>query len=100
MYTKYQFEEQRGQSVGKWHPYGAFCRGLPFVFALININWQHLPFAASLFGFLFAIGVNKIALKVGFFHVGQTAKFDKVLGKYQWLIFIVAMAASLILIII
>lgn len=97
-YTKYQFQDDRGQSEGKWHPYGALARGLPFVFAFLDIEWPHILFAGSVFIFLFEIGVNKIALNQSIWYVGSTAEFDKKLGRKKWAAMVAFMIITLTLI--
>lgn len=101
-YTKFQFEDEKvgfEKAKGKWHPfrlamavllYGGLLVGKYFSFDL----WD-FALCAGL-NVIFDLGVNKFALHVKWFYNGETAKTDKIFGKYKWYGYAVVLAASII----
>lgn len=90
-YSKWQFSEVRGESAGKWHPYGMLMRMLFFVgvFAchFFPMSWSDYLLAGAINIFLWEILINKIALGMDLFYVGHTSKMDIALQKKKWFIY-------------
>lgn len=97
MYSKYQFEDRKPIAKNKWHVWGLIMRGLVFLPFIGNISWPDLLLAISLCALLFELLINKIALNVGWFYVGGTAKFDIVFKKYKWLLMFIFLSLAIIL---
>lgn len=91
LYTRWQFSDDRGLSSGKWHPYGMMMRALailtPFLCTLYTNEWKDYLVAGALNIVLWEIAINKIALGMGWFHVGTTSSLDIKLGKAKWFIY-------------
>ena len=100
LYSKWQFSDDRGLSQGKWHPFG-LCMRVTFFAALFTT--QHYPsriddyiLAGVINIILFEIGINIIALKHSWKHVGTTSRFDRRLGKAKWWIYFGLLAGAII----
>ena len=94
-YSKWQFSDDRGDSQGKWHPWGAMARALPFGMAWLHCVWQDVVLSGVICIILFEIGVNVIALFRQWSWRGETSKMDIKFGKYKWVIMAVMLAAAI-----
>lgn len=91
VYSKWQFSDDRGDTSGKWHPWGMGLRILLFVIPYIM---QHYPaskkdyfLAGAICMIAWEIGINLIALAQKWYYVGTTAKTDIKFRKYHWLFY-------------
>lgn len=99
-YSKYQFEDVREgweRAKGKWHPYGAVMRALPFAIAFIETDWKDVVLAGVISIIIFEIGINVIALKKEWNYVGSTAKSDRMFGKYKWYGMVALLIAAVVI---
>jgi hypothetical protein len=101
-YTKFQFEDEKAgfeNSKGKWHPFRLAMAVLLFAALLVDryfpFDYWDLAICAGL-NVLFDLGVNKFALHVKWFYNGETAKTDKIFGKFKWYGYAVVIVASII----
>ena len=102
VYSKWQFSDDRGDTSGKWHPWGAALRALLFVTAYIMqkfpASWQDYLLAGSICMLAWEIGINLIALiKVKWNYVGTTAKTDIKFRKYHWLFYFGFLGISILI---
>jgi len=100
-YTKFQIEDEKAgfeNSKGRWHPFRLAMAVLLFAALLV---YQYFPFDKWDFiiciglNVLFDMGVNKFALHVKLFYNGETAKLDRIFGKFKWYGYAVILAASI-----
>lgn len=96
MYSRFQFEDDRGKSVGKWHPFGFLMRGTFFAALFTYPSYQDIILSGTINIIVFEIGINIIALHKNIFYAGQTSQMDKVLGNWKWLICAVFLAGGII----
>ncbi len=86
---------------GKWHVYGFVMRALavitPFMVQQFPADWQDYLLAGCINILLWELLINKIALNVGWFHVGTTSKLDVTFGRLKWLIYTIPLIIALIL---
>lgn len=91
VYSKWQFSDDRGETSGKWHPWGLMLRGsIPvscFIMQHFPAPWQSYLLACALCGLAWEIGINIIALKQPWNYVGKTSKIDIATRKYHWILF-------------
>ena len=101
LYSKWQFSEQRGQSVGKWHPYGAMVRTLvittPYIIQTHPATWQDYILVGAINICLFDLLINKIALNKNWLYIGSTSETDIHLKKYKWYIYFGFLVASILI---
>lgn len=99
-YSKYQFEDDRGASQGKWHIYGMIMRILavvsPFIMQLYPATWDDYLLAGIVNIIVWEAGINLIALRKKWHYQGKTSYWDKFFGDYEWWIYglILAIAAG------
>lgn len=96
MYSKYQFEDVKlgwSKAKGKWHVYGALMR---MVFVITFVLQVYFPakvidilLAAALNLPLWDIGINKIALRYKWNYMGSISHFDRIVGKWKWVGYVV-----------
>lgn len=98
LYSKWQFSEVRGESEGKWHPYGMIMRWMlfltPFVMQYFPNNWKDYLLAGAINIILWEFGINKLALNK---HLLYKGKIDEKLGKKKWWIYFGFLLLTLII---
>jgi hypothetical protein len=92
LYSKYQFADDRGESIGKWHIYGFLMRAVQYISLVAVVwdltSWQDKLLIPAIAELVWEIGINRIALRKKWNYIGMTATFDKKLGKSKFYILI------------
>jgi len=93
MYQKYQqadlitFHKYQLRNTG-WKSWANLMKvilvGGCYLMQLLPSTWEDYLLSASIGALAFEFGMNKIALKQGWFFNGASSKFDK-LGKWKWI---------------
>ena len=102
MYSKYQFEEQQGKSVGKWHGWGMVMRLLIFVIMAycchFTPTFKDVLLSATLSWLLWDIGINTIALRMPLFYSSNAHRWsiDRALRKVKWYLYLAAIIGAVL----
>lgn len=98
-YTKWQFSDDRGETQGKWHPYGLLMRLSVFIIAylcqLYPSDWQDYILAGVINMIGWDVELNIIALKKEWNYEGSTSIIDLKLKKTKWIIYAVLLIAAI-----
>lgn len=105
LYTRFQLIDVKMEkgSPRRWHPFGWVMRAtvvaIPMYYALTHTfpRWQDVLLAACINILVFEVGINVIALHKDFLYNGGTAQLDKRLGKWKWVVYLLALIGSAII---
>lgn len=99
IYTKFQFEDDKGISESKWHPWGAdmriMCVVIPMITALFPpqfLDWVVVSIVQMPW---WDVCINIIALHVKALYLGTSAKTDQLKAK-KWLLYLIALIAAIL----
>lgn len=97
-YSKYQFKDERNQSVvkGKWHKWGMLMRFFMVIIMFFRPELQDILLIGAINILLFPIGINIIALNQSPFYIGKTAWFDKHIGMWQWPLYLIILIGAIL----
>jgi hypothetical protein len=99
IYSKWQFSDDRGESQGKWHPWGAVMRALacitPMVSSIFPIEIRDWVLVSVIQLPLWDVGINIIALKMKALYLGTSAKTDQ-LSYRKWIFYAVGLILAIL----
>lgn len=97
-YSKYQFKDERNQSVvkGKWHKYGASMRILMVIIMFFRPELEDIFLIGAIQLPMFPVGINIIALNQSPLYVGKTSWWDKNIGMWQWPLYLIILISAII----
>lgn len=100
VYSKWQFSDDRGDSQGKWHGWGALMRGSvcisPMITTFFPLQWQNWLLATIIQFPLWDVAINVIALiNVKPFYPGSTSQTDGYLKAKKWLLYGIALISAI-----
>lgn len=100
IYSKFQFEDDRGESQGKWHTPGFYMRLLacvtPFIASLWPIDWRNWLLISVIQMPWWDVSINIIALKMKAWYLGTTAQTDQLKAK-KWLLYGIALILAIVI---
>lgn len=71
-------------------------RGLIFSAFLFPANIKDVTLSIAICAPLFDVGINLIALHENVFYTGTTDEWDKKLGKYKWVMYLIFLIFAII----